>query len=269
MLKIGILLFSSFTFLFSVTAQSVKSREHYARELQVYSEKIKQEPGNITNYYARATFYHILCNFSEARTDFKKVIELYPSNTKKYAKVATDACYFLADDYYFRNSDRKNAQTYIDKGLSITPGDKRFEVLQTGIIGSYPERAAEAEKKFASLLAKYPNDEKIILYYAKFIERNDLEKSVHLYEQVVTLNPDNIHALFALGAYYTNEASRIYKENGDAGKVLEYTTKSVSYFERVHQLNPTDKEIIEILIQSYGNLNRPADVKKMEQKLGR
>lgn len=248
-------------------AQTAKTREHYANEVKAYSQKIAQHPEDITNYFARATFYHILCNFSEARADFKKVIELYPSNVKKYAQVATDACYYLADDYYFRNADRASAQQYIDKGLSILPGDKRFEVLQTGILGTYPEKAAEAAKKFEALLAKYPDDEKIALYYAKFLERKDAKKSIQLYEKVIAIHPGNIHALFALGAYYTNEASRIYKENGDAGKVLEYTTKSVSYFERVHELNPADKEIIEILIQSYTNLSRTADVKKMEQKL--
>ncbi len=266
MRRTGIFLALALSFL-TASAQSAKSREHYSNEVTVYTKKIALTPGDITNYYARANFYQILCAFSSARSDFKKVLELYPANTKKYAKVATDACYFLADDYYFRNSDRASAQYYIDKGLSITPGDKRFEVLQTGILGTYPEKEAEAEKMFESLLAKYPDDEKIVLYYAKFLERKDIKKSMQLYEKVVLINSDNIDALFSLGAYYTNEASRIYKSNGDTGKVLDYTKKSVGYFESVHALNPADKEIMEILIQSYSNLSRTAEMKKMEQKL--
>ncbi|MDZ4846720.1 MAG: hypothetical protein SH857_14355 [Chitinophagales bacterium] len=266
MRRTGLFLVIALCFL-KAGAQSAKSREHYANEVKVYTQKIAQNPGDIANYFARANFYQILCAFSSARSDFKKVVELYPANPKKYAKVTTDACYFLADDYFFRNADRVNAQHFLDKGLAITPGDKRFEVLQTGILGSYPEKEAEAEKKFELLLAKYPNDEKIAVYYAKFLERKDIKKSMELYEKVVLINSDNIDALFALGAYYTNEASRIYKANGDAGKVLDYTNKSAGYFESVHALNPDDKEIIEILIQLYGNLNRTADMKKIEQKL--
>jgi len=211
-------------------AQTPKSREHYLNEVNYFTEKIEKEPRDITNYYLRATFYHILTNFSSSNHDFKKVLEIYSANpSKKYAKVATDACYFLADDYYFRNADRTSARTYVDKGLSISPGDKRFEVLQTGILGSYPEKAAEAGKKFESLIYKYPDDIQLILYYAKFLERTDSKKSIQHYEKAVAINPYNVDALFALGSYYTNEASRIYKSDGDAGKVLDYTQKGVSY----------------------------------------
>ena len=248
-------------------AQTAKSREHYADEVVFYSAKIKEEPGSITSYFARASFYQILSNFAGARSDYKKVIELYPVNQKKYAAIATDACYFLADDFYFRNSDRVNAQTYVDKGLSISPDDKRFEVLQTGIWGTYPEKAAEVQKKFESLYAKHPDDEKIALYYAKFLEKRDQKKSVQLYEKAATINPDNMDALFALGAYYTNEASRIYRESGDAKTALGFTEKGIAYFEKVHALNPDDKDIMEILIQSYRNVNRNADAERMEQKL--
>ncbi|HXH17820.1 MAG TPA: hypothetical protein VNJ07_01965 [Chitinophagales bacterium] len=249
-------------------AQSPKSREHYHGEIKYYTEKIQEEPDNAAHYYARGIFHHILTNFSASNNDFKKVIELYERNPqKKYARVATDACYFLADDYYFRRADRVNAQAYIDEGLKISPGDKRFEVLQTGIIGSYPEKAEEARKKFESLIAKYPGDEKLLLYYARFLERTDPKKSAALNEKVIAINPNNIDALFALGSYYANEATRIYKANGDAGKVFDYMKKSVSYFETIHKLNPDDKEIIEILIQCYNHLNLPSEKKKMEKAL--
>lgn len=256
--------------IFAAEAQSPKSREHYLNEVKYLTEKIQREPQDITHYYLRATFYHILTNFSASNRDFNKVLEIYSANpSKKYARVAADACYFLADDYYFRNSDRASAQTYVNRGLSIAPADKRFEILQTGIMGSYPEKEAQAAKKFESLIAKYPDDIQLILYYAKFLERRDLKKSTQYYEKAASLNPYNIDALFALGSYYTNEASRIYQSNGDAGKVLDYTKKGTSYFERVHQLNPDDKEIVEILIQCYTNLNRDADRMKMERKLMR
>lgn len=269
MKNILLILFTTASLL-TAEAQTPKSREHYLNEVKYYSEKIKQEPLNISNYYLRATFYHVLTNFQASTADFKKVLEIYMRNpTKKYEKVATDACYFLADDYYFRNSDRTSAQSYINWGLSITPGDKRFEVLQTGIMGSYPEKAEEAGKKFESLIAKYPNDDKLALYYAKFLERKDLKKSMQYYQKVVSLSPNNIHALFALGSFYVNEASGIYKTTGDARKCMDLSKKAIAYFEKVHLLNPDDKEIIEILIQSYGNLNMDDERKKMEKKLER
>lgn len=266
MRKAGLLFIAAIMY-FTVGAQTQHSREHYTAEVAYYTKKLAEEPNNITYYYARASFNQIICVFQGARNDYKKVLELYTENPKKYARVATDACYFLADDYYFRNSDRANAQVYIAKGLEISPDDKRFEVLKTGILGTYPEKEAEAEKEFGALIKKYPKDEKIALYYAKFLEHKDIERSIELYEKVVSLNAFNFDALFALGAYYTNEASRIYKENGDAGKVLTYTNKSLSYFERLYQLNPDDKEIIQILMQLYGNLERPEDVQRMEEKL--
>jgi len=267
MRKAGFIVIAALSFL-AANSQSPKSREHYLSEVSYFTLKIAEEPDNISNYYLRATFNHILTNFSNSTQDFKKVLELYYRNpSRKYAQVATDACYFLADDYYFRKADRLAAQAYIEHGLKISPGDKRFEVLQTGILGTYPEKAAEAARKFEVLISKYPDDQKIALYYAKFLEGKEPNKAIGFYERVISINPYNIDALFALGTYYTNEASRIFKENGDPRKVLDYTQKGTAYFERVHQLNPDDKEIVEILIQCYGNLNRDFDVKKMERKL--
>jgi tetratricopeptide (TPR) repeat protein len=92
-----------------------------------------------------------------------------------------------------------------------------------------------------------------------------LKKAIQYYQKVITLNPDNIHALFALGSYYTNEASGSYRSTGDARKCMELSQRAIGYFEKVHQLNPDDQEIIEILIQGYGNLNMDAERKKMER----
>src|SRR5687768_16390717 len=107
MRKAGLLFIIAISLL-TANAQSARSRDHYVTEVDFYTKKLAQEPNNITHYYARASFNQIICVFQAARQDYQKVLELYTENPKKSAQIATDACYFLADDYYFRNSDRTN-----------------------------------------------------------------------------------------------------------------------------------------------------------------
>ena len=178
-----------------------------------------------------------------------------------------DACYYLADYYFFRNADRDKAGIYVKLGLSITPGDKRFEVLEISILGTYPEKTNEVNRQFEKLLSKNPNDEKIMLHYAKFLEKHNEEKSIQLYEKAVRLYPDNKDVLFALGSYFTNQSSRIFNEGGDLGTVVKFMNKAVTYFEMLHKMNRNDREIIEILIQLYGNLNMEKEKNAMKVKL--
>lgn len=252
----------------TVIAQDSPRRDYYNKEITYFNKKIKEAPNDIKLIHARATTYDDLNLFELSNKDFRTVIELYFSDpSREYLKEATDACYYLADDYFFRKSDRIKAQVFVDHGQAISPKDKRFEVLQLGILGSYPEKREIVKKQFEELLLKHPDDEKLTLYYAKFLEKEDIPRSTNLYERAVEINPRNVDALFALGSYYSNEASQIYKSNGDPGKVLQYMEKGVAYFESVHKLTPHDKEIVEILVEFYGYLRRYDDAERMEKQL--
>lgn len=256
---------------FSIGLTNAQKKNYKASqqvELDFLTKKIQKDPENIYWYSARANVHDNLNNFSASNDDYTKVLAMYVQNpVNKFAKIAADACYFLADDYFFRSSNKIAASKFLEMGMDITPNDKRFEIIQVGIMGTYPDKYNEAQIKFEKLIEKYPNDEMLFLYYGKFLERIDPVKSANYYQDAIKLNPENTDALFALGAYHTNEASHIYTTTGDVKKALAHAESGIRYLEKVHELIPQDTEIIEMLIQSYENINRDEDVKRMEQKL--
>ncbi len=266
-MKITIIALSLMSVCILTNAQNENQNE-YVNQIKHYSQMIDKDPGDLANYYGRAMAYDALNNFFLSNLDFKTVTELYFNHpSKKFIKEATDACYALADDYYFRNSDRIGARKYVDQGLSISPNDIRFEVLEIALLGSMPDKIAEADRKFNQMIAKYPNDARLLAYYGKFLEGRDAKKAITFYEKSISIDPNDFDVLFALGSYYTNEASRLVKSSGDPGKVLDNMMKALAYFESAHKLNPYDKEIIEILVDYYGRFSRPEDANKMRQKL--
>ena len=249
-------------------AQQSQYQANQKAELDYLTSRIEEEPDNIYWYSARANIYDNRNDFTASNEDYKKALALYIENPlSEHVKIAANACYFLADDYYFRNSNKIAASKFLEIGMDIAPKDKRFEVIQVGIMGTYPDKKEEVQRKFEEMILKYPNDEKLYQYYGKFLERVDAAKSAIYYQNAATINPNNTDALFALGAYHINEAGRVYNTSGNALKALEHTERGISFLERVHELIPHNTEIIEMLIQSYENINRTDDVARMEQKL--
>ncbi|GIV35486.1 MAG: hypothetical protein KatS3mg031_3021 [Chitinophagales bacterium] len=229
------------------------------QELAHVNAQLSKSPNDIKLLYQRADLYDQQNDFDRANNDYKKIIELY--NKKRGRETIgefTKSCYRLADDYFFRQSDKEQALKYIQEGLKGAPGLKDLEILQAVVIGSDAARQQEADALFLSLTEKYPNDARLLRYYARFLKDKDPLRAAQYYEKTVSLNPQDIESLLMLGTIYNNEASRLSapgsREDKDSGSPAVYMKKSIRYFEQAQRLIPDDPEVKNILKVMYTEL---------------
>jgi len=265
----GIALFIALLSILNVHAQDESKHALYKQEVATLTKEISNDPGNLSLYNKRGIAYHNSNDIASANRDYAKVIELYNSKRDiKYKDEVVSAYYKLADDYFYRRSSLSKALEFIKRGLKVSPGNKKLEILEAVILGSYLEKGDLAKTKFEKAIGKYPNDEKLNLQYAKFLEKEDMAVAITYYEKAFAINPSNADVLFTLGAYYINEASQMYTSADlDLSKVYESTRKGVDYLEKLLQLHPADKEVMEILVEYYTYLGRDDDANEMERKL--
>jgi len=236
---------------------------HYKLKLDEVNKSLAGDPRNLALYYARADIYDLLDDFQNAGRDYLKVIELYQQQPDgKYLGEYAKSCYRLADDYFFRSSNREKAMKYVKKGLEAGQNLKDLEILEAIILGSDPEMGAEAGEKFKILSGKYPEDIRLKISYARFLEKNSPVEAAALYEKVLDADPLNKEVLLSLGTIYNNEATRLSEAViSDPAIIFDYARKAADCFEKLYKLNPSDMELTNVLLRLYVELDQKEKAK--------
>lgn len=231
--------------------------EHYQNRISDLSEKIKLNPSNLALYYSRADVYDALEKFEQANRDYLKVVELYHKNyDKKFSGEFVKSCYRLADEYFFRQADEANAKHYIDEGLKESPGYKDLQILDAILTGINPNLSEAALEKYQSAVQQYPNDIRLNLYYGKFLQPLRPLDAAARYDKALAADPLNREALLSAGTIYNNEATQLSGMGKEPERVFEYAKKAAVYFERLYKINPENKEVTNILIRLYEELDQ-------------
>lgn len=239
----------------------------YARKLAEINDSILRNSGNLSLYYARADIYDILNDFTRANSDYRKVLDLYqrkpyPHYAGEYAK----SCYRLADDYFFRQSNREKALDYVAKGLLVVPDFKDLQIMEAILIGLDTAQYDIAMGKYEILSLKYPDDLRLNIYYAKFLEKSAPMKAIALYEKVLAANPMSTEVLLSVATLYNNEATRLSEAViTDPVQIYKLAEKAAFYFEKLHQHNPSDKEVSNVLIRLYDELDERAKAEELQK----
>jgi tetratricopeptide (TPR) repeat protein len=233
---------------FSQTSQS---------KIDELTARIAKEPSNPALYYGRADAYDRLNNHEQANRDFQKVVNLYLGKPQgQYADEFSQACYRLADEYFFRQANPQKAATYVAEGLRMTPEDKDLQVLDAIITGQDESKHDMAAAKYVILSTKYPDDIRMNLYYGKFLQDTDPLAAAARYEKVLEIDPINEEALLFAGTLYNNQATAISGAGKDPDAGFEYAEKATSYFERLYKMNPENPEYNNILYRLYVELDQ-------------
>jgi len=182
------------------------------------------------------------------------------------------------------------ARKYYEKALEfINPGLEKFpdnQDLRTLQVNAYL-KMDENEKAIESMeatLASNPDDKQLYFNLGVLYDRlENLEKSSENYQKALELDPSYYDALFNLGALYygignkrINQGNEFVDMRGnytdDKGKELheegkEYFEKAVPYFEKAHEIEPDDRQILEVLYRLHSVLEHEEKLDAIEQKL--
>lgn len=234
----------------------------YPRNIDELTIRIAKDVGNPSLYFARADVYDELNDFDNANQDYMMVLDLYEKNPdSKYAGEYAKSCYRLADDYFFRKSKKSEALKFVTNGLKVLRNFKDLEILEAILVGLDDSKRQVAEEKYRTLSQKYPDDIRVNMYYAKFLEGSDPAGAAALYEKVVAADPSNRQALLSLGTIYNNEAHRLSAASDKT--VYEYARKAALCFENLYKLNPSDQEVANVLLQIYTEMDEADKAKKL------
>ncbi len=127
-------------------------------------------------------------------------------------------------------------------------------------------------------IEKKPNDAQLHDVLGRIYEnKKDLPKARECFEKAIALDPNYVDAIGNLGRLIFNKAVEEQaaandiadnkKYNAEIAKVKEVFKQAMPYFEKAHQLNPTEKSYIMALRGIYYNLNMNDKYDAMEKKM--
>jgi tetratricopeptide (TPR) repeat protein len=180
-----------------------------------------------TALYEKAKIELVQKNFKEAYKDISTAIERKPNKylfykfrisvaielgdieliNKHFDELLTltpddQELWFQAADYYLTSKQYKKAFTLISNYES------KFGINDQILVNKYKLRVQlneikELEKDLKNYREQYPNNPKVLELSGNFyLAKNDIEKGLIYYKQLLTISPDYPEALLALADYY-------------------------------------------------------------------
>jgi len=180
-----------------------------------------------------------------------------------------------------QTKDAADGQKVLQQALAAYPNNKTFLIQDLNQSMGGSTGGAGAIEKINKAIAADPNNSNLYAVRGGIYDR---EKKSDLamadYKKAIELDPKNFDAQYNMGIYNYNLAAPLYTKASKMdlktyqvkGKAVEaegkkYFEASIPYFERALELNPNDQGSLFALQKVYARLNRPADAKRMEERL--
>lgn len=178
-------------------------------------------PGNLSVMKSLTRLYAITKRHDEALIQAKAIQKQFPESNEGFA---------LQGDLLAAKGDANKALALYEKAFSVNPSSLLAIKIAQSMrnIGD----TAKATSYLSDWAEKQPKDSAAKSLLATWYHQaNQLDESVKLYEEVLTLNPNNVAAL--------NNLATIYGDKGD--------DRALKLSERAHELVPSDHDITDTL----------------------
>jgi len=200
-------------------------------------------------------------NFSDALLNFEKFLEclevlgsdqVIVTNLLDYNKISLNNIYMYIGYSAQKCNQYDKAKNYFNKIvlLNVPPTQARQVGNPLAYI-YYMELLLNQKDTLAARgvaekgLEVYPENPDVILAAIDlFNKMKKMSEMADLIEKVISNNPNpDIKMMFVLGQAYNNIAKE-YIRKGYQSTAEQYKTKAINYFEKILQLNPTDKKVL-------------------------
>ncbi|GGK01446.1 tetratricopeptide repeat protein [Parabacteroides faecis] len=168
----------------------------------------------------------------------------------------------------------------LEEGLSKFPNEDFYlmSLIDTYIRSGQNEKAIE---NLSTAIAKDPNNSQLyhvqgIVYETGF---KDYAKAEAAFKKALELNPENIDSMSGLGRIYYNQGvnkqgeanmindSKKYQEELAVAKDL--FKQALPYFQKAHEMKPTESEYMVALRGIYYNLNMGPELEAIEAEMNK
>ncbi|MFC4140885.1 tetratricopeptide repeat protein [Pedobacter mendelii] len=201
-------------------------------------------------------------------------VQLYDESLKYFKRAKEDsiknpAVYQKMAQLYVAKSDNQNAIKILEDGLAFNPYNRY-------LTNDYINLLLDTENytRAQSLIENNLNVEKsnkllFFLYgYLQQIEGNN-PTAILAYNKALATDQNYFDALYQLGLAYLNTANDAYK-NTDTEKKNQYDSlinRAQFALLRANEINPNDKQTVQLLIEIYTRKNAQDKVQDLKRKL--
>ncbi|NUO09612.1 MAG: tetratricopeptide repeat protein [Candidatus Brocadia sp.] len=236
--------------------------------LKAYQEKIDANTkkrilarvtGNAQSYYELANYYKSQNMYNDAENYYKEAILAQPQEELPYIELA---------EFYKSLGRNNDAIKIYQKLFKVNPDN--------------PKAFTEVEGYYKTLLSQQPQDENVCLELAKVYEESGREEqAIEVYQQVLTMNPNNSKANYALTKLTLNplespiRRGRIYHSSflgkeKFKGELPGKSESAIETYRRTSRVDTHDSKAFEEVEDYYKNLIKAyPDVEKNYLELGK
>ncbi|MCX7862821.1 MAG: hypothetical protein N2449_07480 [Bacteroidales bacterium] len=218
--------------------------------------------------YNDAVEKNIASNFPEALTHFEKFLETIDvlegdkaiiTNLLDFNKVTLNSIYLYAGYSAFKSNQFDKGKVFFDKLVLLNApvnqarqaGYPLAYIYYTEMLLAMKDTNAARGVALKGIEVFPDNPDVLMTAIDLFSKMRKMYEMADLMEKIVSQNPQpDTKMLFVLGQAYNNIAKEFIRK-GYQSTADQYKTKAIEYFEKVIQLNPSDKRIV---FNSYYNL---------------
>lgn len=191
-------------------------------------ESIEKFPRNVKNHIYLMSLYNKSGQPDKALKEEEKALKLSPQRLEIYYQIGEAK--ILQEKY-------QEAIEYFKKAIELNEKvfDSHWNLVATYILANQEEKASQQLEKMANLGFNYKTPTGLSRLAKVYIKKEDFEKAISLYQEIIELEPDKAEHYAKLAA--------LYAETGQREKAIETAQKAV-------QLDPQFREQAEIFIKS-------------------
>ncbi len=208
-----------------------------------------------------------------------QVVDSIDAQIKEYATLSLNKVYQTKVADYQAKKDTANIIKTLEEGAELFKTEIYY-VQNLINMYIYADRFDEATSYLDKAITSDSENAKIYWNVKGTLLENkeDEEGAISCYQQAIELDPTYVDGLENMGRMYYNQA---VMANDEVSKILdekEYNTQreakvlakyreALPYFEKAHELLPTERRLMVTLNNIYYNLNDGEKMKEMEKKM--
>jgi tetratricopeptide (TPR) repeat protein len=257
-------------------------------------------------YFNKAIVAFEGSEFQSAVDDFYNASKIIPSDSNTYKNAAYAAhngelfdqaisAYKLAiekglraldmftnlSNIYIIQEDKEGALVTIQEARKIHPKNKELGKTEINLLIQL-DKVEDAKNNLIQAIAAEPENTILLFTLAAMYEElGEKDNAMESYEKAIALEPNQYESNFNRGVILLNDANEVIKEYSNLGVskadrakekqlepiIKEKLNKALPQWEKLYEIKPNDRQIIETLMYVYNRLKKYDEGEKLDKIL--
>jgi tetratricopeptide (TPR) repeat protein len=225
-----------------------EAQAHYREALNEYQQAVHLDPGNDKYLFDLGAELMLHENYDAAEQLFRSGEELFPQASRVFLGMGTTE--------FMKGKTTESIAAFL-KAVDLDPEfEPAYIFLGEAFTFSTEQQSAEVVSKLAEMAAKRPQSFGIQYYYGAALVQ-DMQNKQNLEHAALA------RTALQRAVVLKPEDSRVYYQLGEISRMEKHYTAAISYYQKSSSLDPNFPEPLYKLGQTYVQLGRQDDAKKI------